>query len=1100
MIRRQKHATKKSLLMGCLCLVVAAVLAACGGDADEVNTSEIPTTAETQAAESDTLLEETNPSETNSHETLPDEESESVPAESETEKEKEKQMYTYPAEQAGAKSDIVLKAEDFGVIGDGKTDDGPAISAAVDAAIEQKATLVFDGSKTYYMEKTDNIAAVFRSPFAMTGASGITIDGQGATFLVAPGVNYFAMAECADVVLKNMNFDYAISVYLVGKVVSNDNGTVVFETNEEPYIADYDFTHVNGFSIRYNEGLQQRPHAFMGACNRTGEKQVTIRYKSNPGYAAGDLVFLPNPGIGHVFSEVIYLGGNTGAMVYENIGIRSAPSFIMAIKGNNAEMYFNNVDMVPAENDTREIKMVSWRDGYHCKDNRLPLHWTDCDAGVMFDDVFNVSGTLGCILSTEENGSAFTVTNYEFYSGGQRVGFDCRAGDVLDVYNLQTGNYCGLATARQVRQNADGTTTIVLEYGEMLEDVKEGFVVGNRMTGAPGSIIDNCHFEGTFRFLRDIRITNTTFDLLCMWIMVEGSVEGPMPGDIDFVNCTFNGGSMEIDAYNRNTGKTLRKIGNQIENIHAHACTFNDGFKVSSRCKRELTKFDTVDEANFVSHIGVQEIVASVIAPTESDFKNAVVYDWDRHTMNLTGGEIIPVSTLDETIKGIFMENRGFSTAVLGIPAGATVTLDGLSKDSLPFLYEEGKMFIITFAYYGEGVNAELSLMDGKTLGELTRGGEIVDFNVIYEADGKGAGISLQNKSDKPLYIGNISVSAATNQNPSEDQMAVGHTFIWTDVVTVGQRNDVLTYADIKDAEVKAAIEAAEKGFTTGRVLHLDGQPGEFTGLTNKSYFTAGRTYHLTLYAYVKEPVPAGTTVYLLALDNTQGNRVLAQGLFDKAGIFRLDMDWTVGTTGEYALTFYSSSDHFRGTDIYLGDFTISVPLPMNPNGFVSRDDYKFITADEAVAGHTFDFTEGNLLKTGHNAYTTMDKVPVKAAEAMKAAGFGDTVYFAEENFDMEVTGIMTNGVSYVVTMDVYDCIGNLATSGTRGAFVLLKMTDGVQNSAEVSYTVTVDPNDSRHLTLTFNVPHPGLGTDAFRFYELTPCEYYINSLTIQKK
>ncbi len=1096
MIRRQKHATKKSLLMGCLCLVVAAVLAACGGDADEVNTSEIPTTAETQAAESDTLLEETTPAETNSHETLPDEESESVSSESETEK--EKQMYTYPAEQAGAKSDIVLKAEDFGVVGDGKTDDGPAISAAVNAAIEQKATLVFDGSKTYYMDQSDNTAAVFRSPFAMENATAVTIDGQGATFLVAPGSNYFAMAGCSDIVLKNCSFDYAVPVYLVGKVISNDGGRIVFETDQEPYTKDYNFANVNGFSIRYNEGLQQRPHAFMGTCNRTGEKQLTVQYPNDPGYAVGDLVYLPNPGIGHAFSEVIYISANTGAMVYENIKILSAPTFIMAIKSNNAELYFNNVDMVPAETDTREIKMVSWRDGYHCKDNRLPIHWTDCDADVLFDDVFNVSGTLGYILSVE-NDSVLTVTNYEMHTLGRRLAFDCKVGDILDVYDLQSANYCGFATVRQTRENADGTTTIVLEYGQTFDNAKEGYVVGNRMTCAPGSTVDNCHFEGTFRFLRDIRISNTTFDLLAMWIMVEGSVEGPLPGDIDFVNCTFNGGTIEIDAYNRNTAKTLRVIGKKIANINAHACSLND-VKISSRCKCTLNQFEAVDEANFSSHIGVQERVPVVIAPTEDDFPNSVIYDWDRHTMHLTGGEVISVSALEESLKALLMKNDAFSDCVLMIPASATVTLDGLSKEALPFFHEIGNMYIISFSYYGESADVDMNVIKGNKLATLNVSGEVASFNVIFESDGKSTGISLKNNTDKPLYIGSISISSATNQNPSQDQLSAGHTFIWTDAVTVGRNNDALTYDAIEDADVKAAIEAAEKGFTMGRVLHLDGQPGEFTGMTDKSYFAAGRTYHLTLYAYVKTPVPEGTTVYLLALDNTQGNRVLAQGLFNKAGVYCLDMDWTLGDTGEYALTLYSSSNSFRNMDIYLGDFTVSVPAPMNPNGFVSRNDYKIPTAEELLAGHTFDFTEGNLLNTGHDAYTTLDLVPTKAAEAMRAAGFGDTVYFAEENYDMNVTRLLQNGKHYTVTLDVYDCIGNLASSGARGAFVLLRMTGGQQNSAEVSYQITVDPNDSRHLTLFFDIASPGLGTDTLRFYELMPCEYYINSVTVQEK
>lgn len=1102
MIQRKKHATKKRLLLGCLCLAVVAALVACGGDADEANTSESPTTAETQAVESevlpsDTTPEETLPADTGASETLPSEETESLPEESETKQ--EKQMYTYPAEQAGAQSDIVLKAEDFGVVGDGKTDDGPAISAAVNAAIEQKATLVFDGSKTYYMDQTKNTAAVFRSPFAMENASAVTIDGQGATFLAAPGSNYFAMAGCSDIVLKNCTFDYAVPVYLVGKVISNNGGKIVFETNQEPYVKDYNFTGVNGFSIRYNEGLQQRPHAFMGTCNRTGEKQLTVQYPNNPGYAVGDLVYLPNPGIGHAYSEVIYLSANTGAMVYENIKILSAPTFIMAIKSNNAELYFNNVDMVPDESDTREIKMVSWRDGYHCKDNRLPIHWTDCDADVLFDDVFNVSGTLGYILSVE-NDSVLTVTNYELHTLGRRQAFDCKVGDVLDVYDLQAANYCGSATVRQVRENADGTTTIVLEYGQAFEDAKEGYVVGNRTTCAPGSTIDNCHFKGTFRFLRDIRISNTTFDLLAMWIMVEGSVEGPLPGDIDFVNCTFNGGTMEIDAYNRNTAKTLRAIGRQIVNINAHGCTFNNGFKVNSRCKCALNKFDTVDEANFSSHIGVQEKAPVVITPTEDDFPHSVVYDWDRHTMHLTGGEVISVSSLDESLKALLKKSDAFSDCALMIPAGATVTLDGLSKETLPFFHESGKMYIISFSYYGESADVDLKVANGKKLATLNASGELTSFNVIFESDGKSTGISLKNNADKPLYIGSISISSATNQNPSQDQLSAGHTFIWTDAVTVGKNNDALTYDAIEAAEVKAAIEAAEKGFTMGRVLHLDGQPGEFTGLTNKSYFAAGRTYHLTLYAYVKTPVPEGTTFYLLALDDTQGNRVLAQELFNKAGVYCLDVDWTVGNTGEYALTFYSSSNNFRNMDIYLGDFTVSVPAPMDPNEFISRNDYKIPTAAELLAGHTFDFTEGNLLKTGHDAYTTLDLIPTNAAEAMRAAGFGETVYFAEENFDITVSKLLQNGKHYTVTMDIYDCIGNLASSGARGAFVLLRMTGGQQNSAEVSYQVTQDPNDSRHLTLFFDIASPGLGTDTLLFYELMPCEYYINSVTIQEK
>ena len=126
----------------------------------------------------------------------------------------------------------------------------------------------------------------------------------------------------------------AEAVYLVGRVESVDGKTVAFSVDREPYLASYDFTAVNGFAIRYNEGVQGRPHRFLRTMERTGERQVKVTYASSTDCVRGDLVFLPNPGIGHAYSEAIYIGGCGGALVFENITIRQAPSFIMAIKGN----------------------------------------------------------------------------------------------------------------------------------------------------------------------------------------------------------------------------------------------------------------------------------------------------------------------------------------------------------------------------------------------------------------------------------------------------------------------------------------------------------------------------------------------------------------------------------------------------------------------------------------------------------------------------------------------------------------------------------------------------------------------------------------------
>lgn len=68
-----------------------------------------------------------------------------------------------------------------------------------------------------------------------------------------------------------------------------------------------------------------------------------------------------------------------------------------------------------------------------------------------------------------------------------------------------------------------------------------GYTVANRAICAPGSTIKNSRFTGTYRFRRDLRVENCELSLLAMWILEDGGVEGPLPGNLDFINCTFLG-------------------------------------------------------------------------------------------------------------------------------------------------------------------------------------------------------------------------------------------------------------------------------------------------------------------------------------------------------------------------------------------------------------------------------------------------------------------------------------------------------------------------------------------------------------------------------
>ncbi len=1012
----------------------------------------------------------------------------------------------YSKDHAGAKSETVLYAADYGVKGDGVTNDGPAISAAIRDAVEKQATLRFESGKTYLVTSADNHANIFASPFAFSGADGVTVDGGGSVFLCKPGLSFFAMMSSRDIRLSNMVFENSVPVYLVGTVQSVSGNKVTYSTDIEPFVEVYDYSSIpDAFSIEYNEGVQNRPHCFLSHMKKTASREVQVTYKTeNHNYAVGDKVFLPNPGIGHVYGESIYLGFNQGAMTFENIEIRSAPSFIFAIKSNNCEMYFENVDLTAGQDCDREIQMVSWRDGYHCKDNRLPFHWSNCEADVLFDDVFNISSTLGYVTSVENEGK-ITVTNYEMYRAGGLVAFDCQVGDVVDVYNPDKGIFCGTATVRRIAQNSDGTVTLTVGYGEALQGVTVGCVVGNRETCAPGSTITDCRFTGTFRFLRNLRVERTTFDMLCTWIKVEGGVEGPLPGNIDFVDCTIRGGRMEF-------GTQKRKIAKAFGDIGFWNCTLENVDELIYGSV-PLSKSDTwTEDALFTMVNRKMTIIPTEVTPNELDLQNTVTYDWTRYTMAVPGGQIQSVTSLPEDVRALLSTSAGFASSALvltGTEAQTRFTLDGLSAAKLPAIHADGAYCVLTVDY------VLASDMPVGSVGYTTTDGAVsLGEGVFANTDGVGratwmyfggdghTGFYIDVPVGVTVYIGLIEITTASLSNPTDAQLENGHTFIWSDSkadpITIGN-GQIMQIGDITDEAVRTALASAESGFTSGVVLKLNRTLGDFTAFTDPRYYTPGKTYHLSLSAYVAGKLPAGSKIYLLAMDDTAGNRILAEGLFTEEGLYRFETDWTVGKTGEKSLKFYINNTPTTFPDIYLGDFTVSVSPPQNPSGFLDRDDYHTLTAEELKAGYTFDFTEGNLLQTGHDAYANVGAIPKKTREFLMANGFGSTVYYCNQNFTLlSLPDDLTGGNRITVSMQIYDVKGNLATSGERGAFVMLHMQDGKQNSAEVHYTITPSGVNDRLFTLTFTSVPPG-GTDDLLFYGLSTVEFYVGSVTVKR-
>ncbi len=996
----------------------------------------------------------------------------------------------------GATTDTVLYVKDFGAVGDGKTNDGDAIYAALTAAAEQHATVKFEENKTYYVSSVTGSRV---APLTLSNAHGMTIDGCGSTIMIAPNMRYMRFSNCGNVKVTNLHFDYAVPVYLVGKVKDVLGSAVVFEVDENPYADHYDFTPSNGFSIGYNEGTQQRPHAFMTESHKTGDKELTVTYKGHT-YREGQLVFLPNPGVGHAADQVFDVRGSDQPMLFENIGVHAASTFIWAIMHNQDHLFFENVDLVPAEGNDKEIKMVSWRDGYHCKNNSEGIHWNNCEADVLFDDVFNIAATLGSVSEVISN-SSFSVKNYE----NPADEFVCYPGDTVDIYDLKGGNYKGSARVRAITDNADGSRTIHLYYGETIDRVSEGCVVANRDTAAPGSTITNCHFQGTFRFLRNLYVENTVFDMLATWMMVEGSVEGPMPGNVDFVNCTFNGGEIQIDAYNRNSAKRMKDIGKEIKDIGFWGCTFNkSNIRSQTGCTYTEQETFTTDELYTVKN-RANATGPQVISPVKGDVDVGVTWDWTLFTMSMTGkAEITPLSSIQDAALYDKLNVEKVSDNVLTLTAtqGEKLYFDGLSASALSCLYDKGTSYMIKVTYYVDApVKAKLVIGETVVSEDLfATAGEVTTAELMYYATGKGKTAYIEYEGDGTVMLGEMTVAAFVNANPSISQLESGHTFAWDDNVTI-KGGTAIKAADITDEAAKQAILGAPDKFGE-TVLHLNRGMGEFTGITKRSYFTAGTTYHISIDAYIVSQISAGSKMYLLALDGTPGNRLLKEGIFTGEGMYHFEMDWQVGTTGEYQLKFFIDNAPVQYADIYVGNFTMTKMPGMAPNKTFVPEQMKQVTEQELRAEFKYDFSKGIFFETNKNSYVDSSCLNAFTKEKLTEAGFGEYAYYFVENIDaLALSSPLYGGNRYTITFDVYDCKGNLddkePDGSWRGAFVLLNMTGGGQNSAEVHYSIKADPNVPGHYTLTF-IETPPAGTDLLLFYQVQPCEFYISSITVR--
>lgn len=475
-----------------------------------------------------------------------------------------------------------LRAKDFGVKGDGVTDDGKAIFDAVSELSNcgPGSKLVFESNKTYYVK-----SVTLDSVFYISGVRGLTIDGGNSTFLLDNKKAYASVTSSKDCTLKNMHFDLKTKPAFTAECISVDasNGTAVMKADRDiglesgnVYTAPTSgwFGVLNRHDSRYHMYISK--YEMISKTDKTFKIYFTSDSNTRAWLSNGMLMqsgmICPMPNIGHLIERGFTISGNDGFSM-SSVNIHACARFGMYIGNNDGKLSFDSVNFVPAENDLdRNMNFTSWRDTFHVKDNRASISWNNCDATGNYDDIFNISSSTLYVSDYNIAKNRITLVWDEARGGNY---YKIKVGDVLNVIDTETGEDCGTAKVKRVVKQAGGENTVILEEPlEMLSNTGTSILAFFKNRCAPGSTITNCNFNGTFRFRGPLTISNTYFFNQRTWLDLYGTFEGPIPENITYKNCTIESGSGATFIIGANSGNT-GKYGYHVNNILFDSCVLD---------------------------------------------------------------------------------------------------------------------------------------------------------------------------------------------------------------------------------------------------------------------------------------------------------------------------------------------------------------------------------------------------------------------------------------------------------------------------------------------------------------------------------------------
>jgi hypothetical protein len=394
----------------------------------------------------------------------------------------------------------------FGAVGDGITDDGPAIEQAIASALAssiERPTVLFD-RKTYFIgERMD------RWPyFVIKGVDGLVIDGRGAELLFSLTQTPFRIEDSQNVTIRNMTVDYVTPTYTQGSVVQVNADSRTFDVRvDEGYPSPP--TGISMLGGGGQHGLVFEPERYHRKVSCGSHFKVDLitqiadgvyRFKPNEQYPrmlnieVGDRVthgglFLALPdeyrtnqryAQGRMFAFQVE---RSAEILLEDVDLYATVTMGFNLQANKGDVTFRRVGLRRRPGSDRLLASVS--DGIHSRNARGAVIVEESFLEAAGDDLFAV---------TADEGSIVTVLT----SQRLRVrGSDVRVGDELVFFN--PGEDLGRRTVLRSDPVQDSSDKIIDLNGQV-GDVSPGNTTFlNLDETAKGTTVTNTRFQPVMR-------------------------------------------------------------------------------------------------------------------------------------------------------------------------------------------------------------------------------------------------------------------------------------------------------------------------------------------------------------------------------------------------------------------------------------------------------------------------------------------------------------------------------------------------------------------------------------------------------------------------